>query len=80
MNFTDIKEALMAVTRSIKEADGPATMQALDRIERFLQAHREEIHPQLAHFLERRSYAKALLWLQSGRPVGKGEGDFGDVA
>ena len=36
---------------------------ALNEVEALLTAHRAEMHPQLVHFLEGRSYAKALLWL-----------------
>jgi hypothetical protein len=70
----------MAVTKSIKEANGVATADALDRIEHFLAGHRMELHPQFAHFLERRSYAKALAWLESGNPAGRGQGSHGNVA
>lgn len=70
----------MAVTKAIKEANGPAMTDALDRIERFLAGHRAELHPQFAHFLERRSYAKALAWLESGNPAGRGQGSHGNVA
>jgi hypothetical protein len=53
---------------------------ALDRIERFLASHRVQLHPQFAHFLERRSYAKALAWLEAGNPAGRGQGSHGNVA
>ena len=32
-------------------------------LDALLAAHRATLHPQLVHFLEGRSYAKALLWL-----------------
>lgn len=80
MDVTEIQAALMAAAKAIKEANGVATVEALDRIERFLTAHRHELHPQFAHFLERRSYAKALQWIQAGQPVGRGFGGHGDVA
>ena len=80
MDIAEIQAALMAVTKAIKEANGPATTDALNRIERFLAAHRAGLHPQFAHFLERRSYAKALSWLETGMPAGRGDGNFGNVA
>jgi hypothetical protein len=80
MNVPEIHAALMAVNKAITEANGPAMSEALDRIERFLASHRIELHPQLAHFLERRSYAKALAWLESGNPAGRGQGSHGNVA
>lgn len=80
MDVPEIQAALMAVTKAIKEANGPAMTDALDRIETFLAGHRAELHPQFAHFLERRSYAKALAWLESGNPAGRGQGSHGNVA
>jgi len=80
MNVPEIHAALMAATKAIKEANGVATTDALDRIERFLADNRTALHPQFAHFLERRSYAKALAWLDSGNPAGRGEGSHGNVA
>ena len=53
---------------------------ALNRIERFLAGQRVALHPQFAHFLERRSYAKALAWIEAGNPVERGLGDHGHVA
>jgi hypothetical protein len=37
------------------------------RVEELLARAREQLHPQLAHFLERRSYAKALGFLEAAR-------------
>jgi len=44
-----------------------------------LEANRAELHPQLAHFLEQRSYAKALLFLGGAEdiPVGRCGGRAG---
>lgn len=80
MNIPEIQAALMAVTKAIKEANGTGMVDALDRIERFLADNRMALHPQFAHFLERRSYAKALAWLEAGNPAGRGHGDHGNVA
>lgn len=80
MDVQELHAALMSATKAIKEANGEATAAALDRIESFLASHRIELHPQLAHFLERRSYAKALAWLDSGNPAGRGQGTHEDVA
>lgn len=68
------------MTKSITDGDGVAVVEALNRVEQFLGAHRSELHPQFAHFLERRSYAKALNWLEAGKPAAKGIGKIGDVA
>jgi hypothetical protein len=72
---TDIKAALIRFQAGIKRADGAAVSAALNDVEALLAAHREELHPQLAHFLEGRSYAKAFAWL--GGDDTAGENGFG---
>ena len=63
MTETDIKAALIRFNAGIKRADGAAVSAALNDVEALLAARRNELHPQLVHFLEGRSYAKALAWL-----------------
>jgi predicted component of type VI protein secretion system len=75
---SNIKAALMRFNTAIKQADGAAVSSALNDIEALLAAHHGELHPQLAHFLEGRSYAKALAWL--GGEAGGGENGFGRPA
>ena len=67
-----IKAALISLLSSIKQADGLGITREMDRLEAFLAAGRETLHPQLVHFLERRSYAKALMFLggETDIPVG----------
>lgn len=60
---TKIKDALIRFDAGIKQTDGPAVSAALNDVEALLTAHRRELHPQLVHFLEGRSYAKALAYL-----------------
>lgn len=64
----EVKTALETFDSAVKNADGAGISAALSRLEELLARHRDELHPQLVHFLEGRSYAKALLWLggQSG--------------
>lgn len=42
------------------------------RLDSLVAEKRDKLHPQLVHFLERRSYAKALMYLggESDIPVG----------
>ncbi len=61
-----IKAALIRFNGAIKNSDGPALSSALSEVESLLATHRAELHPQLVHFLEGRSYAKALAWLGAG--------------
>ncbi len=63
MAAQEIKTALESFDSAVKKADGAGISAALTRLEALLAAHRSELHPQLVHFLEGRSYAKALLWL-----------------
>ena len=63
MTEPKIKAALIRFTGAIKNSDAGAISAALNEVEALLAAHRAELHPQLVHFLEGRSYAKALAWL-----------------
>jgi hypothetical protein len=63
MPLAQVKAALESFDAAVKRADGPAISSSLVELDRLLGAHRAELHPQLLHFLEGRSYAKALLWL-----------------
>ena len=59
----EIKEALIEILDGIKQSDTQRVSDGMVRIETCLQSARTRLHPQLIHFLERRSYAKALLFL-----------------
>lgn len=67
-----IKEALVALLAGIKRADGQVIAAEMARLDEMLERGRAGLHPQLTHFLERRSYAKALMFLggESDIPVG----------
>jgi hypothetical protein len=78
MTETKIKAALIRFNAGIKRADGGEVAAALSDVEALCTAHRDELHPQLVHFLEGRSYAKALAWL--GGDEGSGEDAFGRPA
>jgi hypothetical protein len=63
MPETKIKAALIQLHAGITNSDGPAISAALGRLEALLAEHQGTLHPQLAHFLAGRSYAKALAYL-----------------
>jgi hypothetical protein len=65
----NLKEALIRFQSGIKATDGVAVSGALNEIEALLAAHREVLHPRLRHFLEGRSYAKAIAWLGAGEEM-----------
>jgi hypothetical protein len=66
MTGTKIKAALIRLQVGIKNSDGAEISTALDQVEAAFVAHREELPPQLVHFLAGRSYAKALAFLGGG--------------
>jgi hypothetical protein len=67
-----IKQALIALLDGIKRADGEAISAQMGLLDGYLGKARGSLHPQLIHFLERRSYPKALMFLggESDIPVG----------
>ena len=69
---TQIKDALIALLAGIKAADGQAIADQMARLDDFLERGRPGLHPQLTHFLENRSYAKAAMFLDGdiNIPVG----------
>ncbi len=69
---TQIKASLILLLDGIKRADGVVIAAQMEKLDDFLVQGRAEMHPQLVHFMERRSYAKALLFLggESDIPVG----------
>jgi len=58
-----IKESLTALLAGIKSSDGPVIANEMAKLEGYLERGRRGLHPQLVHFLENRSYAKAAMFL-----------------
>jgi hypothetical protein len=67
-----IKISLSALLAAIKLHDSQAVADEMTRLDGFLMHGRPGLHPQLVHFLENRSYAKALMFLggDTDIPVG----------
>ncbi len=67
-----IKESLVALLAAIKSTDGQTIANEMTKLEEYLARGRGTLHPQLVHFLENRSYAKALMFLggETNIPVG----------
>jgi hypothetical protein len=67
-----IKESLNSLMDGIKRADGGVISARMAELDSYLEQGRGKLHPQLIHFLERRSYPKALMFLggESDIPVG----------
>ena len=60
---TQIKESLISLLNGIKRSDGETVAAEMSKLDAILAAGRGKLPAQLAHFLERRSYAKALAFL-----------------
>jgi hypothetical protein len=69
-----IKESLISLMDAIKRSDGPVIAGEMGRLDEFLAKGQAAgtLHPQLEHFLAKRSYAKALQFLGGATdiPVG----------
>lgn len=67
-----IKNSLTALLAAIKASNGQGVADEMARLEDYLERGRPGLHPQLVHFLENRSYAKALMFLggETNIPVG----------
>ncbi len=67
-----IKESLIALLDGIKRTDGAVISSEMLKLDGFLSAGRGQLHPQLVHFLERRSYAKALMFVNGEADIPAG--------
>ena len=69
---TQIKESLIALLAGIKAADGQVVADEMAKLDDYLERGRAGLHPQLVHFLQNRSYAKAVMFLggDANIPVG----------
>jgi hypothetical protein len=68
----DIKQSLISLLAAIKRSDGPVVGRAMARLDGWAAASGGELPPQLVHFLERRSYAKALAFLDGEEDIPAG--------
>ena len=60
---SEIKASLIALMNGIKSADGKMIAVATAHLDGIVDRCRAGLHPQLVHFLEQRSYSKALMFL-----------------
>ena len=69
---TQIKDSLISLLAAIKSSNAPVVAAEMTKLDDFLSRGRDSLHPQLVHFLEKRSYAKAVMFLggESDIPVG----------
>jgi hypothetical protein len=72
MTEPQIKASLVTLLNGIQHADGIVIAEEMARLDGFAEQGKLSLHPQLVHFLQRRSYAKALMFLggETDIPVG----------
>ena len=61
----EIKSCLQVITNP-KDAKPGEFRETLARLDILLVQEKENIHPRLRHFLEKRSYLKAVTWIEGG--------------
>ncbi len=67
-----IKASLIALEEGMKASDTNTMLESMRRLEELVQGRRDSLHPQLVHFLERRSYAKAMAFVGGAEEVARG--------
>ena len=60
---TEIKASLISLLRAIKDSNAKIVTEEMARLDDFAARGRLVLHPQLLHFLNNRSYAKAAMFL-----------------
>jgi len=68
----ELKEALVSMQEAIGNSDAPAISRCLIQLDEAAKTHERELDPQLSHFLKRRSYQKALMFLEGEGDIPKG--------
>ena len=71
-NLDLLKASLIDLVAGMKAADTPKMLRSMEQLDGLVAARKSELDPQLAHFLERRSYAKALEFLGGADDVPRG--------
>ncbi|HMD60976.1 MAG TPA: hypothetical protein VKG78_06075 [Opitutaceae bacterium] len=67
-----IKNALIALMDAVKRSDGDGVARGAALLDGYLEEARGQLDPQLVHFLERRSYPKALMFLGGASDIPAG--------
>ena len=64
----NIKKSLRAIVSPVKN-EKPDLVSALRNLDDIVSNPPDDLHPKLRHFLQNRSYEKALLWIEGGEPT-----------
>ncbi len=67
-----LKDALISLEEGISKSDATAITSNLGFLDQALKNHKAEIDSELKHYLKRRSYQKALMYLQGQGDIPKG--------
>ncbi len=67
-----LKASLIDLVGGMKAADTQRMLRSMEQLDGLIAAHKAELDPRLAHFVERRSYAKALEYLGGASDVPAG--------
>ena len=63
----EIENCLKVITNPADAGPGDL-LGALQKLDQVVKQSQDDIHPRLRHFLENRSYQKALVWLEGDTP------------
>ena len=71
-HLDQIKATLIDLVAGMNSADTARMLRGMEQLDQLAAAHKAQLDPRLTHFLERRSYAKAIDFLDgaSDVPVG----------
>ena len=67
-----LKETLSSLQQGIKNSDAIAITGSLKTLDELVGLHRSELDPQLVHYLSRRSYEKAQMYLEGKDGIPQG--------
>jgi len=67
-----LKETLSSLQQGIKNSDAVAINGSLRTLDELVGLHRSVLDPQLVHYLSRRSYEKAQMYLEAKDGIPKG--------
>ena len=67
-----LKETLSSLQKGIKNSDASAITGSLRTLDELMGLHRSELDPELVHYLSRRSYEKAQMYLEGEDGIPKG--------
>lgn len=61
-----VRDLLTTFVSSGQTGGGISIVEILRELDQICREHKRSLSPQLIHYMERRSYQKALTWLETG--------------